>query len=312
MAYCAVAALPWAGGDLADDLGAMMDAVDAYMAARVVKFDDSLSPWLPGALPEGDSAAGADSGGASFLGQLWAAVRGCQQDCGWRVAGVPRGLIASFGEQLARGEGGDGASPPPPLKLPRLELPPPPPPEPAGTPAAAAAAASLRAVYPPRGGLALLPRDKVEEGRPEVERFVAEEYILDSVAAYDGHRVELASLLVSRLPLPYEHLGILIEALLGALSRLPSPALRPVAYHTLLMDVCKLRRESPKYMAAWVRAAYDRMGALDPEVGAVWALGEGGRWPRFGGRGSGPAMKGPVALGRLEHCSKRLGLVAEC
>ncbi|KIY91235.1 nuclear cap-binding protein subunit 1 [Monoraphidium neglectum] len=50
------------------------------------------------------------------------------------------------------------------------------------------------------------------------------------------------------------------------MARLPAPALRPVAYHTLLMDVCKLARESPKYMAAWIRAAYDRMGALDPEL----------------------------------------------
>ncbi|KAI8470277.1 MAG: armadillo-type protein [Monoraphidium minutum] len=270
VAYCALAALPWAGADLAAAapaaLAALMGVAEAYMGARAVAVDAALSPWLPGALPEDDAAAGADSGGASFLGELWAALAACRDDAGWRVEGVPRELTAAFQEQLARGAAGEGGAPP--LELPRLAAPAPPAPVPPGGPAGGAAAAALRAAYPPRGGLVLLPRDKVELGRPAVERFVAEEYVLDSVAAYDGHRVDLAALLVSRLPLPYDSLGILIETLLGAMARLPAPGLRPVAYHTLLMDVCKLARESPKYMAAWVRAAYDRMGALDPELRA--------------------------------------------
>ncbi|GBF87915.1 nuclear cap-binding subunit 1 [Raphidocelis subcapitata] len=262
LAYCAVAALPWAGGDLADaapdELGAVLEAAEAYMAARPAARDEGLSPWLPGILPEGDAVSGADSGGASFLGELWDAVRACQQEHSWQVASVPRGLASTFAQQLARGAEGDGA--PPPFELPRLD---PPRAPPAG---AAASGTALRAAYPPRGGLVLLPRDKVECGRPSVERFVQEEYILDSIAAYDGRRVELASLLVSRLPLPYDGTGVLVETLLGAMARLPAPALRQVAYATLLMDVCKLARESPKYMAAWVRAAYDRAGALDPEL----------------------------------------------
>jgi nuclear cap-binding protein subunit 1 len=154
------------------------------------------------------------------------------------------------------------------------------------------AAAALRAAYPARGGLLLLPRDKIECGRPAVERIVAEEYVLDSVAAYDGRRVELATLLTTRLPLPYDHTGVLIETLLGAMARLPAPELRPVAYHTLLMDVTKLARESPKYMAAWVRATYDRVGALDPEVGARGAAqgGRGSSAASGGGRGPEPSQ----------------------
>lgn len=272
LAYCALGALPWAGADLATsapgDLGVLMDAIEKYMGARVVEHDGALAPFQPAALPEGDSAAAADSGGATFLGHLWCAVRDCQDECGWAVAGVPR-LLALFEEQLARGAGGGGGAEgvPEPLELPPLDVPPAAPTSAAfGVHAAAARAMSLRAAYPPRGGLVLLPRDKVEEGRPAIERIVAEEYILDSVSAYDLHRVDLAKLLVTRLPLPYDHLGVLIETLLGQMVRLPTSALRPVAYNTLLMDVCKLARESPKYMAAWIRAVYDRMVALDPEL----------------------------------------------
>jgi hypothetical protein len=280
VAYCALAALPWAGGDLATaapgEFGGVLEAAERYMAARPCARDAALAPFLPDALPEDDAASAADSGGASFLGELWAAVRACQQEHDWAVASIPHGLATAFQQQLARG---DDEEPPPPLKLPRLQVPSAPPLPPGAVPAGAAApalAAAVRAHYPPRGGLVLLPREKVEGTRPAVERIVAEEYVLDSVAAYDGRRVELATLLVSRLPLPYDHTGVLIETLLGAMARLPAPALRPVAYHTLIMDVCKLARESPKYMAAWVRAVYDRMGALDPEVGCGGAGGGGG------------------------------------
>ena len=271
LAYCALAALPWCGGDLAgsapDELQGVLDVAEAYMEVRPIQFDALLAPFTPGALPEGDPGAAADSGGASFLGELWRALQECATG-GWRVESIPQDLLAPFAQRLARGDidaDGAGEGAPPPLELEPLTAAPTP-------PAAAAAAgarlppAALRAEYPPRGGLVLLPRDKVEGGRPPIERLVLEEYVLDSVTVYDGRRVELARILVSRLPVRYDHVGALVETLLGALVRLPAPALRPVAYATLLMDVCKLARESPKYLAAWVRAAHERAAALDPEL----------------------------------------------
>jgi hypothetical protein len=57
-----------------------------------------------------------------------------------------------------------------------------------GPTAAAAAAISLHEAFPPRGGIRLFEPGLLDEGQKAVERFVAEEYVLDLVSALDGYR----------------------------------------------------------------------------------------------------------------------------
>lgn len=88
-----LAALPWCGRDLAaagpDDLAgtgglpALLQRIEAYMAARPVAEDEALRPMY-GARGEDDAAARSDSGGASFLGELWGAIRECSENA-WEV-----------------------------------------------------------------------------------------------------------------------------------------------------------------------------------------------------------------------------------
>jgi hypothetical protein len=42
--------------------------------------------------------------------------------------------------------------------------------------------------YPPRGGIRILDRQYTEGGRPAIERFVAEEYIIDLLNTFESHR----------------------------------------------------------------------------------------------------------------------------
>lgn len=42
--------------------------------------------------------------------------------------------------------------------------------------------------YPPRGGMVILDSQYTDGGRIAAERFVAEEYIIDLLGAWDSHR----------------------------------------------------------------------------------------------------------------------------
>jgi len=42
--------------------------------------------------------------------------------------------------------------------------------------------------YPPHGGIRLLEPQHTDAGRPAIERFVAEDYIIDTMAAFDLDR----------------------------------------------------------------------------------------------------------------------------
>ena len=54
------------------------------------------------------------------------------------------------------------------------------------------AAAALAAAFPPRGLIRLLAAQHTEQGKPRIERLVAEEYILDTLHFFDGDRVQCA------------------------------------------------------------------------------------------------------------------------
>ena len=51
--------------------------------------------------------------------------------------------------------------------------------------------------FPPRGIIRLLPPEHTSHGKPQIERLVAEEYILDTIAFFEGDRVQCAQRLAS-------------------------------------------------------------------------------------------------------------------
>lgn len=79
-------------------------------------------------------------------------------------------------------------------------------------------------------------------------------------------RVELAQMLCSGLPLPYDYSGLLCETLFAQLLRLPGPRLCPVAFSALIAHAALLRPAFPKYLAGSVRQLYLRLGFLAPEL----------------------------------------------
>lgn len=116
-----------------------------------------------------------------------AAMQTCQEEEAWQVRCLERHYLVHE-QQLARNI---------PTDLPVVELPTAPPaasvPTAPGDPvSAAAAAASVRAAYPPRGGLTLFDRALLshKEGQEptDTELFVGTEWIIDLLTTYDGHR----------------------------------------------------------------------------------------------------------------------------
>eukprot|EP00775_Hariotina_reticulata_P013002 gene13002-13131_t len=268
LVYAVMGALVWGGLGLAtaaeSEHSQVLEAISAYMAARPLQEYVDLRPMF-GASDVADSAAASDSGGASFLGRLWDALQELRDPEGgnWQVEGVPHQLINAFSAKIK------GA----PVELPPLDLPQQPP-----APATAAdaqkdalvaraeTAVSLQDRYPARGGMSILERQYTDAKRPAVERFVAEEYIIDLLGAFDSHRVELAQMLCSSLPLPYDYSGLLCETLFAQLLRLPTPRLSPVAFSALIAHAALLRPGFPKYLAGSVRQLYLRLQFLAPEL----------------------------------------------
>jgi hypothetical protein len=247
----------------------------------------------------GDPTLAGDSGAGTALPAAWRAVR----DCGWPAAdnedndaaaaqppsdpwnllSVPT-LDARTEERLAQ-------SALSPEEIPAVAVPAEPPGLAAQATAAAAQAAEFlaaasnaappsaeavyaclaaaaRAAYPPPGLLRFLPSDKTDAGRPSADRVVADGLVAATTAALSAHRVEAAAALARGLPLPYPHDGVLAEALLGAqVMCLPRcPGREPGAAGALLMDVCRLSPQFPRYLAAAAREAYSRAQRIDPHA----------------------------------------------
>ena len=67
---------------------------------------------------------------------------------------------------------------------------------------ASQAAAAVLEAFPPRGIIRLLPPEHTSHGKPQIERLVAEEYILDTLAFFEGDRVQCAQRLAGELLRP--------------------------------------------------------------------------------------------------------------
>ncbi|KAK9820118.1 hypothetical protein WJX72_006327 [[Myrmecia] bisecta] len=258
LVYMALMALPWGGSELADSAPSEMErlftAVEGYMTLRPRAEQPALRPFYEAADDE-DVPAQSDSGAASFLGQVWAAVQELKSGRSWVLASIPR-LYYSFEAQLASAQ---------PHELPQTQVPASPP----GIPQDASAAEQAAAValaYPPRGIIKLIGTQHTEGERAKMERLVAEEYILDTIHFFDGDRVECARRLAKALPLPWSYEHLLAEMLFSQLLLLPSPPLKPLGYSTIMVDLCKIMPTFPRSMSACVRNCFTRMNCLDPEL----------------------------------------------
>eukprot|EP00798_Chlamydomonas_sp_ICE-L_P025486 gene25486-11144_t len=269
LVYIVVAALPWAGAELAEssptEMARLMESVDSYMLwAAVRELASSETPWKVASIP---------SVAASFEVRLASAATSHELPHIMipQHPPLPPGTEGSmspaiFAATLRKlpGTGTESSMSPAIFAATLRKLPG------TGTESSmspAIFAATLRKVYPPRGGIRLLDRKHTEQERPAIERFVAEEYILDTLAVFDGHRVDCARRLVYRLPLPWEHRNLLAEVLFSQMMTLPTPKLEHMAYGTIMVDLCKFTHfEFPKALSACVRELFSRMAGLEPEL----------------------------------------------
>lgn len=263
--HAALMALPWGGSDLvgaADDesegrqeLEDLWKTVESYMAVRPRSQQPGLAPFFPSAgVPEDDTSQ-SDSGGASFLGELWDAFKEWRTDKYTAMASLPTLDLQASEAVLATGE---------PCLLPAMTVPR----DHVQTSpnASAAEIAAMTAAFPPRGGIRLLNLEHTRGTRSALERLIGQEYILDSMLYFDGDRVESAVRLASGLPLPYKHEPLLAEVLFSQLLKVPKPRHKPLAYATLMVDLCKLLPAFPRSMSTCVRECFSRMKALDPQL----------------------------------------------
>ncbi len=94
--------------------------------------------------------------------------------------------------------------------------------------------------FPSRGSMRLLDKAHTEGTRAPIERWVAEDLMLDLMATFEGGRVECVRRLVGGMPTPWEHRNLLAELLFGQMMALGRPRLHPMAYSTLMVDLCKV------------------------------------------------------------------------
>ncbi|GAB4821122.1 hypothetical protein N2152v2_008168 [Parachlorella kessleri] len=258
LVYWALAALPWGGPELAEaapeKLQALMASVDGYMAKRPRSHQPSLRPFFA-AVKDEDIIAESDNGGASFLGEVVEAVKEMIDSNRWELEAIPRVHLpheAQLGTALLHDVPAGALEAPAqaPVAIPE------------GAPSALVGALVLEAL-PPRGVLRLLDPQHTQGERPKVERLVAEEYILDTVEAFESDRVECAKRLAGGLPLSFPYEALLCELLFGQLLRIPRPRHKPIFYSALMVDLCKLMKVFPRAMSACVRETFARMNVLD-------------------------------------------------
>jgi len=303
LVYMALMALPFGGPELAEALPerltGLLDIVDAYMAKRprstqpalrpfaaAVKDDDILAEYastprlsrffccffqkcpveimnfpcssayflIP---PPPLFSCRNDSAAASFLPEVLEAIKEIVSSGNWILQSVPRVHVAFEATLATANENHALLDPVVPVSVP-VEFP-------EGGSNSLLAALVLDA-YPPRGIIHFLDPQHTQGDRQPIERLVAEDYILDMVAWFEGDRVEAAQRLARNIPLPYSYEPLLCEVLFSQMLRLPLPEFKPVMYSTLMVDLCKLQRLFPRAMSACMRECFARMNVMDPAL----------------------------------------------
>ena len=107
-----------------------------------------------------------------------------------------------------------------------------------------------------------------------LERFVAEEHVVDTLWAFEpGFRraaLHPATEQLATLPLPADHPErcqyLVAETCFGELLNLPRPRFEPVFYHVVIQDLCKAIPSFPPKMAKTVGELFRAMDRLDEEL----------------------------------------------
>ena len=107
-----------------------------------------------------------------------------------------------------------------------------------------------------------------------LERYVAEEYIADTLWAFEpGFRrgaVIPAAEQLGTLPLPSDHPErcqfLVAETLFGEMLALPRPAHPCAFYHIVIQDLCKAIQSFPRMMAKVVGKMFSEIGRMDLEA----------------------------------------------
>ncbi|KAL6975042.1 Nucleic acid dioxygenase ALKBH1 [Sarracenia purpurea var. burkii] len=250
---CILVCLPWGGAELVEqvpeEIERVMVGVEAYLRIRRHVSDTGFSVF------EGFDDTEKAHDEKDFLEDLWGRIQDLSNS-GWKLESVPRPHL-SFEAQLVAGKSHDLG----PISCPEQpELP-----------------AMLSAIsygkqkheaelkYPQRiHRLNIFPASKTEDLQP-IDRFVAEEYLLDVLLFLNGCRKECASYLVG-LPVPFRYEYLMAETIFSQLLFLPNPPFKPIYYTLVIIDLCKaLPGAFPAVVAGAVRALFDKIDDLDME-----------------------------------------------
>lgn len=273
LVYSALISLPWGGPELVGGVGDqalhhLLTSAKSYIDNRPTQSTTAFKPFAT-AVKEDDPVADSDCAAATFLPLLYQAVADMAATNTWELEGIPRVHII-MEVKLAEGDlkpmtastdtNNSAPFPPaPPTSPPVIGLS-------APNISPEIAGSLVWKAFPPRGILRLLDPQHTIAGRPLIERLVAEEFILDTMALFDADRVECAKRLTTGLTLPYPYTPLLAEVLFSQLLMLPRPVFKPIMVSTLMVDVCKLLKDFPRAMSACVRECFSRMNVMDPAL----------------------------------------------
>lgn len=260
LVYMALAAIPFGGSELAasagDALGELVSAAEGYLSLRPRSTQPGLRPFAA-SIKEDDPLAESDNGGASFLPEAVAAMKGMIEGEAWQLQGIPR-VHMGLEVTLANAPQSHAVAAPEVPNSPPVAIP-------EGASDTYAGALVLQA-FPPRGIVRFLEATHTLADRLPIERIVAEDYVIDTLAWFEGDRVELAKHLSRLLPLDYPFEPLLCEVIFSQMLRLPSPEFKPIMYSTLMVELCKLLKTFPRAMSACVRECFARMNVMDPAL----------------------------------------------
>lgn len=97
--------------------------------------------------------------------------------------------------------------------------------------------------YPPRGGIQLLEASHTHPDASILDRIIVEEYILDILFLYQKSRVECIKR-IKDIPASFPIFPLVAQTLFSQLLLLPNPKLRPVGYSSIIIHLCKVRKDS--------------------------------------------------------------------
>lgn len=250
---CILSCLPWGGAEFVEqvpeEIERVMVGVEAYLSIRRHISDIGLSFF------EDDDETEKNPDEKDFLEDLWGRIQVLSSN-GWKLDSVPRPHL-SFEAQLVAGKSHDFG----PLSCPEL-------PDPPSTLSGITCGkqkhdAELK--YPQRiRRLNIFPANKIEDLQP-IDRFIAEEYLLDVLFFFNGCRKECASYMVG-LPVPFRYEYLMAETIFSQLLLLPQPPFKPMYYTLVIIDLCKaLPGAFPAVVAGAVRALFEKIADLDME-----------------------------------------------